>query len=1231
MDTTWSEIPLEIRPYLYEVAERLWSGHAAIMVGAGFSRNAIKSDPTKKDIPNWNQLGEIFYEKIYKKSPDANQNFLNVLKLADEVQAAFGRPVLDQLLRTNISDKDFEPSKLHIDLLELPWSDVFTTNYDTLLERSCENVISQKFDVVINQQDLIYSESPRIIKLHGSFPSERPLIITEEDYRTYPKKFAPFVNTVQQSLLENTLCLIGFSGDDPNFLQWIGWINDNLGKENSPKIYLIGLLNLSNAQKRLLESKNIVIVDLSLCADINNDHYKALSLFLKFLNQERKQRNNLEWPEKSKYYSHDKSETLEEIIKDWKKIRLDYPNWLIVPEEQRDVLWTYTERFTSNERIISETDPYTDLEYIYELNWRLEKCLCPILNNLAPHFQRILNRYNPFPEELNGHPGLNSNDFQFSLLDSQEIKIKWIEVSLGLLRFYREEGFLAEWEELYDILWKVLPQLNPDQLSRLYYEKVLKAILDLDLEAAKSVLQTWPINESTPFWEAKKAGLLADFGQIEEAEKILERSLNSIRKRLNLSPITTDYTWVSQESYTMLLLWSVSSNLKFIKYDLNPIPERQRFKERWNYLAQFNCDPWAEKKYFDLVLEKQYVPVSSKETKAEFDIDKSTTTYRMTGPDKDVLDAYAFLRFVEELGLPLSLNGMNFATKTIQGALERIISYSPSWARAIMIRYGNDKIIDSVFARNFISTLKVDEADKQITNYLNKFYDLLPTYKNNYLAKTFIEKVPELLSRLSVKSSEDSKIRIYEFIQFVYKEQIKLPSMDKLLTRLIKSSSHGLQYRIIPIIFDVPVLDGNLAISQMNFPEPSHFLQRSNYDLNIHLNIAKSLIIKLLDAAEISVNRRNALSRLYLLYELNALNKLQIDRFFKIIWEHIDSQTGFPSGTNFYKYAFLKHPHAKKTNPEELFRNYILTHTFDIQSIGEKQGVAMTRGRSDYAQEISGGSATIFNKEGLVWSPAELIQIFEKCKNWWDLDKQYLIKHPKDQDHGFGGSIYGEFRARFNNLVKIIALVLGYQKSSLTNPEKEKICDLIRDIEDFKLPVLQAKAAFWESFYIDGDAFLKEFEQSIMSEDDSRMIDALNATCILAEDTKIFNNDPKFITSLLLSIAQPIKWRVKDVMVHSIDILVRFIKFDSQVDYTSILDILFDHLSYLKDNTSPDIKNQFSLEEKLTFRKRAVKLASALYKYYESRKMDIPNILHEWNTIAFDKNEFGDIINQWEK
>lgn len=80
----------------------------------------------------------------------------------------------------------------------------------------------------------MYAPHPRLVKLHGSFPDIQSFIITEKDYRTYPQRFLEFVNTVRQSFIENILCLIGFSGDDPNFLSWIGWLRDVMGAQVSP-------------------------------------------------------------------------------------------------------------------------------------------------------------------------------------------------------------------------------------------------------------------------------------------------------------------------------------------------------------------------------------------------------------------------------------------------------------------------------------------------------------------------------------------------------------------------------------------------------------------------------------------------------------------------------------------------------------------------------------------------------------------------------------------------------------------------------------------------------------------------------------------------------------------------------------------------------------------------------------------------------------------------------------
>ena len=117
------------------------------------------------------------------------------------------------------------------------------------------------YSVVEDMDQLPLVNQPRIIKLHGSFPSKFPLILTEEDYRIYPTKYAPFVNTVQQAMMESIFCLIGFSGDDPNFLKWSSWVRDNLG-EAAPKIYLAGLLKLLPHQRRMLEERGVVPIDL---------------------------------------------------------------------------------------------------------------------------------------------------------------------------------------------------------------------------------------------------------------------------------------------------------------------------------------------------------------------------------------------------------------------------------------------------------------------------------------------------------------------------------------------------------------------------------------------------------------------------------------------------------------------------------------------------------------------------------------------------------------------------------------------------------------------------------------------------------------------------------------------------------------------------------------------------------------------------------------------------------
>jgi len=142
-------------------------------------------------MPAWWQMGQALCHPLYPDGDVRRENALReasgtsgFLRLAQEYKAAFGLVALNDQIRSLVPDMDYRPGALHTRLLGLPWADVFSTNWDTLLERACADVFNRSYDVVRTVGDIPSTTRPRIVKLHGSFPSHPPFIFTEEQYRT---------------------------------------------------------------------------------------------------------------------------------------------------------------------------------------------------------------------------------------------------------------------------------------------------------------------------------------------------------------------------------------------------------------------------------------------------------------------------------------------------------------------------------------------------------------------------------------------------------------------------------------------------------------------------------------------------------------------------------------------------------------------------------------------------------------------------------------------------------------------------------------------------------------------------------------------------------------------------------------------------------------------------------------------------------------------------------------
>jgi hypothetical protein len=119
-----------------------------------------------------------------------------------------------------------------------------------------EEAINECYNIVEHSSDLAIKRNRNIIKLHGSLPKDektpfafdneydKRYIISTEDYAHYPQRHEAFTQLMRISLLQGQFCLIGFSGDDPNFLAWVSWIRtvvmrDPDEKKEEPKIYLV--------------------------------------------------------------------------------------------------------------------------------------------------------------------------------------------------------------------------------------------------------------------------------------------------------------------------------------------------------------------------------------------------------------------------------------------------------------------------------------------------------------------------------------------------------------------------------------------------------------------------------------------------------------------------------------------------------------------------------------------------------------------------------------------------------------------------------------------------------------------------------------------------------------------------------------------------------------------------------------------------------------------------------
>ena len=742
---------------LDRIRRYLLLGKASVMVGAGFSRNA--DVPSHIKVKQWDGVGKDIYCRLnaVDSVDDSKLVFKTPMRLASQFAAVFGRNELDNLIKDSIPDDRLNPGPLHKQLLALPWRDVFTTNYDTLLEKARAG-LNRTYSVVTSKEMLLYKNSPRIVKLHGSFPDQTPFLMTEEDFRTYPQVHPEFVNTVRQALVESVFCLIGFSGDDPNFISWQGWLRDVMGEYAGPSYLITCDKTYDDSFKTLMSSRGIEVLNF---AELEiNDHKTSLDFFFTYLSQQ-----DPKWTGKVIYDLHDIR--INDLLPKLRSIRASYPGWFILPIKYYESFEDMHKQFPHLGDAIKDLALDIKEQILFELDWRADISLS----------FKDFDWYRDAIEEC-------VNSYGDNALSSEAITL-----AISLFRLYRHH--LDKYEDadiIYARLHKEINRMSPSQLSKYYYVAAGNALSLLEYGKVNAILKEWfpaPFDYSGTIY---KALILAEIKGITDSRELLSEAY----ERITLSLIQN----TTQEELSLRI---VMENLLAL-YSKQRMPDND---SRFSFVD-------AQDRILRKVNEESIKPF---EVRHNFAIgSESRSWHNVSGTNDDIFYPYRYLLLCESYGLPYGFAEDSLNDKILGQIAPKMTGFGIAYSLGPVLRCGNRRVVESFSSRSTLNFLTRERADSLALRLLDSSNQEIGgaawRHRNSNVLMPF-------LSRLSSCCSPKVVVSIFKFAHQTYLNT-RFPNESDIYTIYDNLMPECIQ-EVFTIVFSTDVIED---FQERDFPYP---------------------------------------------------------------------------------------------------------------------------------------------------------------------------------------------------------------------------------------------------------------------------------------------------------------------------------------------------------------------------------------------------------------------------
>lgn len=649
-----------IRSYLKFIVEKISAGAMCALVGSGFSKNA------NDKFPSWNELFIKAYKDM-KEEAKTEDNEVIKKKISKEGETIFAekyeqfkrrREFLDCYIEDilgKINNDKNNNLELHCELLNINWSDIITTNWDTLLEEA-NNKLNKKYQVVCSSKKLKNANRNRIIKIHGTLRteeeksryeygfdgcSEHLYIVTESDFKNYSIQHESFSNFMKVKILENSFCLFGFSGDDPNFRYWIKELKRTMTKGGATElpnpIFLIDKNDKEPDNVTMQFYKNNYIIRISI-SDIKKNietKNKENDLFLPIFKENNQTNNNI------------KNEYL--ILLKWLLKKTKQSNYFNTLQSKKIESWNKTLQniaFSRTDDVVENLiNKYNEIPLFFYSNLFYEPYLISSLNKLALKIEQWSEKTFDFVYRLcMGNFYSLSNIYKQDVIEKIIEKFKYtylnnnkdntIYFSELVFKYYRENDKQDEMKNLYEKL-----SYNANVKNIYMYQLALSYCDKFDYEKLEDFLEKeWlPEKEKNILYIMRKISLLLSFDNVYTMD---DRKKDKIIKLFNLVIKNINKKEEQQLAYFACLFFLYYKNSIFC----------DEKKEIQNLIYYFEKDFFLPQKFIDSIFEESKTNSIKPNDSKRY----SRILFSFNNSKNDIFKLIQCLNFLEYTGLPLN-------------------------------------------------------------------------------------------------------------------------------------------------------------------------------------------------------------------------------------------------------------------------------------------------------------------------------------------------------------------------------------------------------------------------------------------------------------------------------------------------------------------------------------------------------------------------------------------------